>query len=78
MCAGVIARGRRPSPTTLAALSIRAGIGSPDVSIDLYWLPRQQRDIGEDAFRQILDSHLDPDSVTVVLDLIARVTLDDE
>jgi Tetratricopeptide repeat len=62
----------------LTALSIRADIDSPDVSIDLYWLARQQRDIGEDTFRLILDSHLDPDSVTVVLDLIARVTLDDE
>jgi hypothetical protein len=62
----------------LAALSIRADIGSPEVSIDLYWLARQQRDIGEDAFRQILDSHLDPDNVTVVLDLIAQVAPDDE
>jgi tetratricopeptide (TPR) repeat protein len=62
----------------LTALSIRYDIGSPDVSVDLYWLARQQREIGEDAFRQILDAHLDPDTVMVVLDLIAQVAPDDE
>jgi hypothetical protein len=65
-------------PYNLTALSIRADIGSPDGRIDLHWLARQQRDIGADAFRQILDTHLDPDTVTVVLDRIARVALDDE
>jgi hypothetical protein len=62
----------------LTALLIRADIGSPDVRNDLHWLARQQRGIGDDAFRRILDTRLDPDAVTVVLDLIARAAPDDE
>ncbi|MEO3807594.1 tetratricopeptide repeat protein [Sphaerisporangium sp. B11E5] len=51
----------------LHSLSIRAQLGTPQISIDLYWLREQRQALGKREFRRILAEQLDPASVDVVL-----------
>jgi hypothetical protein len=43
---------------TLASLVFYFQVGAPEASIDLYWLARQQEQLGEGQFRTVVHRHL--------------------
>ncbi|MGH3940758.1 MAG: tetratricopeptide repeat protein [Pseudonocardiaceae bacterium] len=57
-------------PYTISALATRLELESPEVSTDLFWLVRQQQEIGEEGFAEILRNLLDADSVRNVINAV--------
>ncbi len=51
----------------LESLAIRSDLNLPQMRIDLYWLARQRKLLGDEQFDQILSQHLDQNGKTKVL-----------
>lgn len=61
---------------TVRSLTFAVGIGSQEASIDLHWLGRQRRELGDGPFQSLLRQHVDEPTaqdITRVLDQRSRL-----
>jgi tetratricopeptide (TPR) repeat protein len=64
-------------PRNLRSLAIRLEIGSPEITIDVYWLTRQQEALGAERFKSLLREHTGEEGAASVLALLDRAASDE-
>jgi hypothetical protein len=55
---------------SLASLGFYLQVGAPEASVNLYWLARQQEQLGETQFRTVVHHHLGEQDTENLLQLL--------
>jgi len=58
---------------TLASLVFYLQVGAPEASVNLYWLARQQEQLGEAQFRTVVHRHLGEQDTENLLQLLKGI-----
>lgn len=57
---------------TLASLVFYLQVGAPEANVNLYWLARQQEQLGETQFRTVVRRHLGDEDTETLLQFLGE------